>query len=139
MNYEIDQVLYVISKEAATIFPIKVVEEVTKKTTAGSETTYVVQRGPDVMNIALIKGDIYSDVEEVRKVMTEKIQAIVDTTIATAQAFAIDNYNATTDVTIKERVEVTVSKTPDETAQEQGKTKVNMPDGSVQYIDGVSF
>jgi hypothetical protein len=45
MDYSIGQVLFVVDKKSAKVFPIQVIEEITKKTIQGEIVSYVVSVG----------------------------------------------------------------------------------------------
>lgn len=77
MSYKVGQVLYVILKKEATVFPMQVVEEITKKTlTEGEVTTYMVRAGADpnkVLAITDIDGEVFDSSEKALKTLIDRV------------------------------------------------------------------
>lgn len=77
MSYKVGQVLYVILKKEATVMPLQVIEEITKKTLAeGEVTSYVVRVGSDpskVLSISDIDGEIFDSSDKALKTLIDRV------------------------------------------------------------------
>lgn len=77
MSYKVGQVLYVILKKEATVMPLQVIEEITKKTLAeGEVTSYVVRVGSDpskVLSISEIDGEIFDSSDKALKTLIDRV------------------------------------------------------------------
>lgn len=92
MKYHVGQVLYLIpSKSAkATLYPIQVIEELTKKTLNGIEIDYVVQAGPDqTLNMNQVQGEIFESAEVAKESLMQRaissIEKLVDASVKKSQ------------------------------------------------------
>jgi hypothetical protein len=88
MRYKVGQVLYVILSKKGQVYPMRIIEEITKKTLRGEETNYRVQAGSDAsITIMLdqIEGEVYESPEEAKKTLisraTNQIEKIVMTAV----------------------------------------------------------
>jgi len=66
MNYEVGQIIYVISGESDRIVPMQICEEIRRKTIGGEETTYLIRSGPDqkgTFRLDELKGKVFNDLE----------------------------------------------------------------------------
>ena len=76
MNYRVGQVLYVVLNKQTAVYPMQVVEEITKKTLNGVEVDYILRAGgPDSKNIRLneVDGEIFDTADKARAVLTERV------------------------------------------------------------------
>ena len=74
-TYRVGQVLYVVLRKEARIYPMQVVEEVTKKTLEGTATTYLVRGGPNAdaaIPIGEVDGEIFDSAAKVQKTLLER-------------------------------------------------------------------
>ena len=96
MNYKVGQVLYMTNSKSLKIIPVQVVEEVTRTTLNGTEKTYMIQF-PDSKktraDIASLKGDLFSDTTELRKIMVTNATASIDKMITIATQLAKEEYS----------------------------------------------
>jgi len=91
-TYRVGQILYVILSKKTQIYPMQVVEEVTKKTLEGSVTSYMVRGGPntsEVLSIDQIEGEIFDSATKVQKTLLERatngITSLVEAAVTKAQ------------------------------------------------------
>jgi len=91
-SYRVGQVLYVIFHKETKIYPMQVVEEVTKKTLNGTETTYMVKGGPsagDPIPIERVEGEFFDSAAKVQKELlsraTSGINSLVENAVSKAQ------------------------------------------------------
>lgn len=81
-NFEIGQVVYILSEQAQTILPGMVVEECVVKKLSGNSVSWKVKVGSGdrakLFDSAKIKGEVYGSLDEVRNVMTHRLSEYVD-------------------------------------------------------------
>lgn len=81
-NFEIGQVVYILSEQAQTILPGMVVEECVVKKLSGNSVSWKVKVGAGdkakLFDSAKIKGEVYGSLEEVRTVMTQRLTDFVN-------------------------------------------------------------
>lgn len=96
MNYRVGQILYVILKrEASSIYPMQVVEEITKKTLNGEETSYILRAGSDprkTFSVSEIDGEIFDSSENAKKILIDRVVKIVSDRVDTAINKAMEWY-----------------------------------------------
>jgi len=79
-SYHVGQVVFVVSSEKMAVYPLVIAEEVTRKTLAGEEKTYLVKKNhnDDTFNLSKISGEIYTDIADVKSALIANVtQAIV--------------------------------------------------------------
>jgi len=81
-NFEIGQVVYILSEQAQSILPGIVAEEVSVKKLSGNSVSWKVKVGQGdkakLFDSAKIKGDVYGSLDEVREVMTQRLNEYID-------------------------------------------------------------
>lgn len=95
MNYKVGQVLYVILRKEASIYPMQVVEEITKKTLEGELTTYMVRAGADpnkVLPINDIDGEVFDSAEKAKKTLIDRVSNSITLRVERAVAKAREWY-----------------------------------------------
>lgn len=81
MSYRVGQVLFVILKKEAGIYPMQVIEEITKKTLNGDETTYILRVGADpgkIIDISKIEDEVFDSAENAKKVLVERVTRAIN-------------------------------------------------------------
>lgn len=80
-NFEIGQVVYILSEQAQTILPGMVVEECVVKKLSGNSVSWKVKVGAGerakLFDSAKIKGEVYGSLDEVRNVMSQRLAEYV--------------------------------------------------------------
>jgi hypothetical protein len=66
MNYDVGQILYVISSETQRIVPMLVCEEIRRRTASGEEVSYLVRQGAQATTFDLksVNGIIHRSIDE---------------------------------------------------------------------------
>ena len=91
MAYKVGQVLYVVLQKQTTVYPMQIVEEITKKTLEGSVTDYVLQAGLKEEKIHLkdIQGEVFETPEQTKRVLVDRvvkqIERLVDQAVKKSQ------------------------------------------------------
>lgn len=94
MSYRVGQVLYVVLQKQTTVYPMQVVEEITKKTLEGTVTDYVLQAGNQTDKILLkdIQGEVFETPEKTKKVLIERVSKQIERLVETATKKAHEWY-----------------------------------------------
>jgi len=92
MNYAVGQIIFVVLKKQMQVFPMQIVEMITKKTLAGEEVNYVVRGGQDqksTLMVTEIDGEIFDSSEKARISLIERatrsIEKIVESAVQKSQ------------------------------------------------------
>ncbi len=91
--YEVGQILYTIIENRQKVYPVKVVEQVVKKTLDGEFVEYTVKiPGAKEKNVSLKKfKKIFDDLEEVNSYLTNNAKSAIDRMIESAKTLQ-DSY-----------------------------------------------
>lgn len=88
-SYEVGQILFVVLNKKNQVYPMQVIEEITKKTLKGEVKTYVLQGGSDPNSTVVldqIDGEVFDSSEEVRRVLlaraTNQINKLVSVAVS---------------------------------------------------------
>ena len=131
MQHNVGKVLYVILSKKGHVYPMRIIEEITKKTLKGEEVNYVVQAGSDVNSTILlsqIEGEIFETPGEARRVLVSRATEQIDRLVSAAVAKAKDWYALQVD-------EHEVHELPEETPVNESESGfVTLPDGTVARI-----
>ena len=100
--YQVGQVLFVILNKRAQVYPMMVVEEVTKRTLQGEVINYVLQGGSDpktTVLLDLVDGEIFESANEAKHVLiaraTTQIERLIDNaTIKATEWYSLDDPDA---------------------------------------------
>lgn len=87
MRYAVGQIIYVILNKKGQVYPMRIIEEITKKTLSGEEVNYVLQVGKDsaaTMLLNDVEGEIYETPEEARTVLIERATRQIEKIVSLA-------------------------------------------------------
>lgn len=101
MKYNVGQVLYVVLKKETRVYPMQVVEEITKKTLTGEATTYMVKGGTNSNTLLLITdvdGEIFDSPEQAKAVLIARATTSINKLVAAAVQKAAEWYKVPNDV-----------------------------------------
>tara|TARA_Y100000593_G_C4313750_1_gene339740 strand:- start:1840 stop:2286 length:447 start_codon:yes stop_codon:yes gene_type:complete len=79
-NYEVGQILYMTSTKSFKIIPIQVVEEVTRTTIEGTETTYMVcfpDEKKTIVDIKKVSGKTFKNISDVENHLIENTKKAI--------------------------------------------------------------
>lgn len=139
--YSIGQVLFVVLSKKNQVYPMQVIEVITKKTLGGEDVSYVLQAGSDKNSRIMldqVDGEIFDSVEVAKKTLIQRatlqISKLID--IAVKKAVEWYNYNEgeTSPQTIQDLPEFVMKQKPVALPQEADTTSVVMPDGTVVNV-----
>jgi len=136
--YEIGQVLYVVLSKKNQVYPMQVVETITKKTLRGEEISYVLQAGPDKssrVSLDQVEGEVFETSEKVRRTLLQRASSQIGKLVDVATKKSSEWYGEpeTQAQTIHELPDLITSENEDKTQAESYQT-VTMPDGSVVKV-----
>lgn len=139
--YEIGQVLFVVLASKQQIFPMQVVETVTKKTLEGEEVKYCLQAGSDKSTKIMLdqlEGEVFISAEEARSTLVERATSQINALVAAAEKKARVWYSTETEQNkidtrsfMKQTEELKVSYLDED---DQEESMVVLPDGQVAKI-----
>lgn len=93
-TYSVGQTIYIVSKQQAKITSGVIIEEITKKTIASTETDYVVKLNDGastILRLFDIKDEIFVNVEDIRNTLISRTTAIIDEMIRRAVNSAVQS------------------------------------------------
>ena len=99
-TYRVGQVVYAVLRKEAKVIPLQVIEEITKRSLNGEETTYMVKVGKDAKTaaIASLDAEIFDNADAARSMLVERAtQAItqrVDDAVAVAKEWYPSGFEA---------------------------------------------
>lgn len=93
-TYSVGQTIYLVSKQQAKITSGVIIEEITKKTIASTETDYVVKLNDGastILRLFDIKDEIFVNVEDIRNTLISRTTTIIDEMIRRAVNSAVQS------------------------------------------------
>lgn len=140
--YSIGQVLYVVLTKKSQVYPMQVVEVITKKTLDGEDVSYILQAGSEKtskIELSTVDGEIFETAERARKTLIERATSQINKLIDLASKKSIEWYG---DLPSKENLqsiqglpELTVNNAVNTVKNHSEDVKtVTMPDGSVVKV-----
>lgn len=131
MSYSVGQILYIILSKKGQVYPMCVVEEITKKTLKGEEVNYVLQSGEDFNSkvmLTQVEGEIFETSEEARSVLVERATSQIDRIIQNAVNNAKNWYSLESQINEQEIHELP------QKIQSEDVDLVTLPDGTVARL-----
>lgn len=97
--YEVGDVLYLVSNKQRQVLPVRVEEQLNRRTLAGESVTYRV-RGPGAERTVELSSlsetsDIYRTLEQARSALHEKASRAIDQVLQEAQGLANQHFSPT--------------------------------------------
>lgn len=93
-SYKIGQIIYVILRKEASVYPMQIIEEQVKRNLEGEHTTYMVQAGGSGKVVAMtdIDGEIFDSSERAKSTLVERVSASIVQRVDNAVAKAREWY-----------------------------------------------
>lgn len=140
MKYSIGQILFVVLNKKNQIYPMQVIEIITKKTLRGEEVQYLLQGGADRTSTILLNqvdGEVFDSSEKARKTLVDRAVKQVNKLIDIAVAKSREWYPSMENTEPKE-IDDLPDFNPDHSisdkANQDDSTTVVLPDGTVAKI-----
>jgi hypothetical protein len=141
--YSIGQVLFVVLNKKSQIYPMQVIEIITKKTLQGEEIQYLLQGGSDKTSTVLLNqvdGEIFDESEKARSILvqraTSQINRLVDAAVTKSKEWygvsAIDS----SPHSIQDLPDLN-ARTPEfsrKIQDDEGVVGITLPDGTVAKV-----
>ena len=132
MKYEVGQVLYVIMSKDRSVLPVRVIEQVLRKTLDGESVAYVVElptQSGERVSLEKLGSGIYASSDEAMSVMIKNAEDTIKNIIKKAESIAESAFNVSND---NKNVALTpdppdLDKAPDKDGQ--GNIEVDLGDG----------
>lgn len=125
-TFAVGQVLYVILRKEPNVYPMQVVEEITKKTLDGELTTYMVRFGADpnkVLAIGDVDGEIFDSSERALKTLIERVSKSITIRVEQAVSKAKEWYPSGFESASDDPLSIIKKTTSDPTVQQVAKPK----------------
>jgi hypothetical protein len=134
-KYSIGQVLYLIPANKNVIIPLLVIEEISKKTMKGEETSFLVQFSADPESTALLsemQGEVFDSLKEIQKELLSRAGRAVEKLITTAQKAASEWYKLSdaSKIIVAEQANENATSHANSMHLEEDGVTVLMPDGT---------
>ena len=97
MKYSVGQILYVVLNKKNQVYPMQVVEIITKRTLSGEAIQYLLQGGLDSSTTILLEnvdGEIYESAEEVKETLTHRATTQIAKIVALAERKSQEWYSS---------------------------------------------
>ena len=97
MNYKVGQILFVILRKEAKVYPVQVVKEVTEKTLDGEVKSYMVRAGAkpeDVLGLDALDGEVFDSAVTARTTLIDRATSNISQRIDLAAQKAKEWYPA---------------------------------------------
>lgn len=149
--YTVGQVLFVVLAKKSQVYPMQIVEVITKKTLKGEDVQYVLQAGADKNTTVLfdqIEGEVFDSAEKVRAVLTKRATNQVTRMVDVAVSKSKEWYGTSTTSgpqTIDDLPDLSTSSTMEVAAQAEESLEttesapeepmsVMLPDGTIAKL-----
>jgi len=134
MPYQVGQVLFVILNKKMQVYPMLIVEEITKKTMQGEETNYVLQGGADPHATVLLNkvdGEVFTSAKEAKNVLIERATVQIEKLIEAAVEKSAEWYSQPASI-VPQKIEQPSMEKP----EEESSVRVQLPDGTFATFKG---
>lgn len=132
--YTIGQVLFVVLSKKNQVYPMQVVETITKRTLNGEEISYVLQAGSEKtsqITLDKVEGEVFDSSDKVRRTLLNRANDQINRIVDTAVSKSVEWYGLESQPqTIHELPDIV----PQSTVIEEDVTMVSLPDGSVVKV-----
>jgi len=146
--FQVGQVLYVISQKRQQVYPVRVVEQVVRKSLEGETISYQVEipskdDESKRFELSRLGPNVHSDLSKVRALLMTNAAARIDELVTTAGEMAQTTFGVTVlplpdakDAPSDEGVEIIDDRPVDDPfLQDDEKVKITLPDGSVANVN----
>lgn len=135
MKYAVGQVVFVIMAKKNQVYPMQVVEVISKKTLTGAKEEYLLQAGPDKNTTILldkVDGEVFGDPKAVLEALTTRASTQIKKLVGMAVTKAGEWYTNTASPE-----ELSATSFPDLDTPAAGQSEyetVTLPDGTVAKV-----
>ena len=128
--YDVGQVLYVVLNKKQKIIPVRICEQVIRKSLDGEDVQYLIAiPGRDkFVNLNSLNADVFTDILEVKDVMKDRVTSLIDGMADDAVTMAHEYFG------LENPQDLSASQ-HNEALSSEGKVSVILDDGTVANID----
>lgn len=133
MRYAVGQVIYVILNKKGQVYPMRIIEEITKKTLRGEEVNYVLQVGKEssaTMLLNDVEGEVFETPEEARVTLIDRATKQIEKIVNLAVLKSKEWYQPSTDQPQQRLQEI--HELPPPTYEKDNV--ITLPDGTVARL-----
>lgn len=138
MMYTIGQVLFVVLSKKNQVYPMQVVETITKRTLRGEEVSYVLQAGSDKnsrVTLESVDGEVFDSSEKARVTLIQRATIQINKLLDVAVSKSSEWYGVNEQPqTINDLPDLLPSSARRDEEIESDVSVVTMPDGSVVKV-----
>lgn len=131
MSYKVGQILYVVPTKQTAVYPMQVIEEITKKSLSGVEIDYVLRAGGEDPKTILhreIRGEIFETADKAKMILTERATKSVHMLVETAYKKSLEWYPTTQPIQQKNELIETKSSEHTVTLEDGTVARIKLPD-----------
>lgn len=135
MRYHVGQIIYAVLHTKGQVYPMLIVEEITKKTLKGEEVNYVLQAGSDASSTVLlsqVEGEVFLTPNEAKTSLISRASTQIEKLIMNSVKKAEEWY-------ANPSVEKTVHELPQSFQEEEDESTVTLPDGTVARLKAANI
>lgn len=139
--YSVGQVLYFILAKKSQVYPMQVVEIITKKTLGGEEVSYVLQAGPEKETKIMfdqVDGEVFESTDMIRQTLihraTLQVNKLIDTAMSKADVWYSSQRGQKIPQTIHDLPELLSKNQQQKSEVDEDDSTVVLPDGSVVRV-----
>lgn len=115
MNYKVGQILYVVLNKQTAVYPMQVIEEITKKTLGGVEVDYILRGGGSdskgqSIKLCDVDGEVFETSERAKKVLIDRVVDTITKRVDAAVVKAKEWYPESFENFLSQRKKVEVPK-----------------------------
>lgn len=142
MKYSIGQVLFIVLNKKSQVYPMRVIEVITKKTLRGEDVKFLLQGGTDASATVMldaVDGEVFDSAESARRTLIDRATKQINKIVDIARTKAREWYGEETSDTESSSYE-TIHDLPDLSAPvtatdvEPLYETVTLPDGTVARL-----
>lgn len=149
--YRVGQVVYVVLRKKATIFPVQVVKEVIERTLEGEATSYVVRVGSDpaeLLPLSKIEGEMFDSPDAARETLVSRasreIAAKIKQAVQNAKGWYPSGFESGAEDTVAALARVEATPRPEVAAlaaelQQDDGSYVELPGGGRARVASVKL
>ena len=132
--YSIGQILFIVLSNKNQVYPMQVVEVITKKSLKGEEVKYVLQAGSGSSTVMLdqVDGEIFDSAEKARKILVQRATQQINRLVDNAVKKSVEWYKSIE----KEQDVQSIEDLPDLSSKEDVPLQVREESASVVLPDG---
>ena len=141
MSYTIGQILYVVLNKKSQVYPMQIIEVITKKTLQGEDVKYLLRAGSDKSSTVMldqIDGELFDSADVARSVLIKRATTQVNRLIDMAVKKSQEWYGSLEDTpqTIQDLPDLSedIQHTTSINSKSKETAEVMLPDGTVAKI-----